>query len=75
MESLLSEDSKLSKGLRPDFLCSLVALADFMRLSSMKAAYDGASSAAYRKPGSPHLFRPVYAHANEGHPSLPVELV
>jgi hypothetical protein len=63
-------------GLPPDFLCSLVAPAQFMRLSVKKAAYVVASSAAYRKSGSPHRFRPRYAprHAGTGlatlgHPS------
>jgi uncharacterized membrane protein len=36
----------------PDFLCSLVAPARFLRLSLTKAAYAVASSAAYRKSGS-----------------------
>jgi hypothetical protein len=58
-----------SWGLPPDFLRSLVASAPFMRLSLKKAAYAGASSAAYRKFGSPHRFRPRYALANLGHPS------
>src|SRR5580692_1804966 len=35
----------------PDFLCSLVAPARFLRLSLTKAAYTVASSAAYRKSG------------------------
>jgi hypothetical protein len=35
----------------PDFLCSLVAPARFLRLSLTKAAYAVASSAAYRKSG------------------------
>jgi hypothetical protein len=35
----------------PDFRCSLVAPARFLRLSLMKAAYVVASSAAYRKSG------------------------
>jgi hypothetical protein len=61
-------------GLRPDFLCSLVALAHFMRLSLKKAAYAVASSAAYRKSGAPHRFRPRYATANLGHPSYPFGL-
>jgi hypothetical protein len=35
----------------PDFLCSLVAPARFLRLSLTKAAYAVAFSAAYRKSG------------------------
>jgi hypothetical protein len=56
-------------GATPDFLCSLVTSAHFMRLSLKKAAYAVASSAAYRKSGTPHRFRPRYAGANLGHPS------
>jgi hypothetical protein len=56
-------------GLPPDFLCSLVAPAHFMRLSLKKAAYAVASSAAYRKSGSPDRLQPTYALANVGHPS------
>src|SRR5271167_4446428 len=37
--------------LRPDFLWSLLALANFMRLSLMKAAHAVMSGAAYRKSG------------------------
>jgi hypothetical protein len=66
-------------GLPPDFLWSLVALANFMRLSLKKAAHAVVSSAAYRKSGSPRLFRPTYAPrlagaglANVGHPSYPL---
>jgi hypothetical protein len=39
------------KSASPDFLCSLVAPARFLRLSLTKAAYEVASSAAYRKSG------------------------
>ena len=38
---------------RPDFLWSLVALANFMRLSLQKAAHANLSGAACRKSGSP----------------------
>ncbi len=40
-------------GLPPDFLWSLVALANLMRLSLLKAAHAVLSGAAYRKSGSP----------------------
>ena len=70
-----------SWGLPPDFLRSLVAPAHIMRLSLKKAAYAVASSAAYRKSGSPHRFRPRYAPrqagaglANLGHPSYSFRL-
>src|ERR1700733_1057323 len=39
------------KSASPDFLCSLVAPARFLRLSLTKAAYAVASPAAYRKSG------------------------
>ena len=39
------------RALNPDFLCSLVAPARFLRLSLTKAAYAVASCAAYRKSG------------------------
>jgi hypothetical protein len=45
-------------GLPPDFLCSLLASAHFMRLSLMKAAHAVLSSAEYRKSGSPVFFGP-----------------
>jgi hypothetical protein len=45
-------------GLPPDFLWSLVALANFTRLSLLKAAHAVMSGAAYRKSGSPVLFNP-----------------
>jgi hypothetical protein len=56
-------------GLPPDFLFRLVASAHFMRFSLKKTAHAVVSSAAYRKSGSPHRFRPRYAGANLGHPS------
>jgi hypothetical protein len=56
-------------GLPPDFLSSLLALANFMRLSLKKAARANMDGTAYRKSGSPRLFRPRYAEANVGHPS------
>jgi len=37
----------------PDFLWSLVALANFMRLSSLKAAHANLADAGCRKSGSP----------------------
>jgi hypothetical protein len=45
------KESRLSSRASPDFLCSLVAPARFLRLSLTKATYAVASSAAYRKPG------------------------
>ena len=61
---------KKKEGLPPDFLWSLVALANFMRLSLLKAAHAVMSGAAYRKSGSPILFNPcTRKSANMGHPS------
>ena len=61
---------KKEEGLPPDFLWSLVALANFMRLSLLKAAHAVMSGAAYRKSGSPILFNPcTRKSANMGHPS------
>jgi hypothetical protein len=44
---------KKKEGLPPNFLWSLVALANLMRLSLLKAAHAVMSGAAYRKFGSP----------------------
>jgi Zn-dependent protease len=49
---------KKKEGLPPNFLWSLVALANLMRLSLQKAAHAIMSGAAYRKFGSPILFNP-----------------
>jgi hypothetical protein len=49
---------KKKERLPPDFLWSLVALANLMRLSLLKAAPAVMSGAAYRKSGSPILFNP-----------------
>ena len=65
----LQDSGNAIVGLRPDFLCSLVAPAHFMRLSLMKAAYAIVSGAERRKSGTPLRFRPRYALANLGHPS------
>jgi hypothetical protein len=54
------------EGLRPDFLCSVSASMHFMRLSLMKAAHAGLSSAACRKSGSPILFSPCTLHGTAG---------
>jgi hypothetical protein len=58
---------KRSLGLPPDFLSTLLASRNFMRLSLMKAAHVALVSASSRKSGSPHLLRPTYAGANVGH--------
>jgi len=57
-----------SWGLPPDFLRSLVAPAHFMRSRPAGTAYAVTSSAAYRKSGTPHRFRPQ-VRVGEGHPS------
>jgi hypothetical protein len=44
---------KKKEGLPPDFLWSLLALVNFMRLSLLKAAHAVMSGAAYRKSGTP----------------------
>ncbi len=64
-----------SWGLTPDFLCSLVAPAHLMRLSLMKAAYDGpvqcsvqeirdapsfSAQVRFGEPGAPVLFLRVW---------------
>jgi hypothetical protein len=54
-------------GLPPDFLWGLVESRNFMRLSLQKAAQASMGGAAYRKSGSPRLFRPRY-------PGFPVEV-
>jgi hypothetical protein len=46
------------EGLPPDFLSNFLALANFMRLSLMKAAHANMVGAAYRKSGSPVFFGP-----------------
>jgi hypothetical protein len=61
--------SKAVDGADPGFPVQLVTSAHLMRLSLTKAAHVVVSSAAYRKSGSPRLFRPRYALANLGHPS------
>jgi hypothetical protein len=61
---------KKKEKLPPDFLWSLVALANLMRLSLLKAAHAVMSGAAYRKSGSPIVFNPCTRNsANMGHPS------
>src|ERR1700691_5890514 len=49
--SALRKSLDADHALNPDFLCSLVAPARFLRLSLTKAAYAVASSASYRKSG------------------------
>jgi hypothetical protein len=56
-------------GLPPDFLSNVMALANFMRLSLMKAAHAGVGGAPWQEIRVAHLFRPMYAEANMGHPS------
>ena len=63
------------EGLPPDFLRSLVALANFIRLSLLKAARAVMSGAAYRKSGSPILFNPCTRRREQGHPSRGLGLV
>jgi len=65
----LRDSANAIVGATPGFPAQLVPPAHFMRLSLKKAAYAVASSAAYRKSGSPHRYRPRYALANLGHPS------
>jgi hypothetical protein len=61
---------KKKEGFATDFLWSLVALANLMRLSLQKAAHGVLSGAAYSKSGSPILFNPcTRKSANMGHPS------
>src|SRR5271154_7174496 len=64
-----SRIAKTLVGLPPDFLSRLLALANLMRLSLLKAAHAKLFGASCRKSGSPRLFRPRYALANLGQPS------
>jgi hypothetical protein len=57
----VSRFSKSDRRLRPDFLSSLTALANFMLLSLMKAAYGGVGGASWQEIRVAHLFRPTYA--------------
>jgi hypothetical protein len=66
--------NKAIVGASPGFPVKLLASAHFMRFSLKKTAHAVVSSAAYRKSGSPRRFRPRYALANLGHPSLPLDL-
>jgi hypothetical protein len=59
---------KKKEGLPPDFLWSLVALTNLMRLSLLKAANAVMSGAAYRKSGSPILFNPCTRKREHGAP-------
>jgi hypothetical protein len=47
----------------------LLALANSMRLSLMKAAHADVGGALWQEIRVAHLFRPMYAQANMGHPS------
>jgi hypothetical protein len=55
-----SRSKKRLLGLLADFLWGLVGSRNFMRLSLQKAAHANMGGAAYRKSGSPRLFRPTY---------------
>jgi hypothetical protein len=55
---LLVDMTKAVAGLPPDFLSSLFALANLMRLSLLKAAHANLFCAVCRKSGSPALFGP-----------------
>jgi hypothetical protein len=46
-----------------------MALANFMRLSLMKAAHADLGGAAWQEIRVAHRFRPTYAGVNVGHPS------
>jgi hypothetical protein len=59
---------KKKEGLPPDFLWSLVALANLMRLPLLKAAYVDMAGAAYRKSGSPISFNPCTRKREHGAP-------
>jgi hypothetical protein len=67
---------KKKEGLPPDFLWSLLALANLMRLSLLKAAHAVMSGAVYRKSGlCPSCSTHVRESANMGHPSRELGLV
>jgi hypothetical protein len=59
----------------PDFLWSLLALANLMRLSLLKAAHAVMSGAAYRKSGSPIVFNPCTRKREHGAPVQGARLV
>jgi hypothetical protein len=61
--------AKAIVGLPPDFLLILLALTNSMRLSLMKAAHADVGGASRQEIRVAHLFRPMYAVANMGHPS------
>jgi hypothetical protein len=75
MDSLI-DSAKAFVGLPPDFLYTLLALANSMRLSLMKAARADVGGAPWQEIRVAHRFRPMYAPrqagaglANMGHPS------
>jgi hypothetical protein len=68
MDSLI-DSAKAFVGLPPDFLYTLLALANSMRLSLMKAAHADVGGAPWQEIRVAHRFRPMYALANMEHPS------
>jgi hypothetical protein len=56
-------------GLPPDFLQTLLALTNSVRLSLMKAAHADVGGAPWQEIRVARRFRPTYAEANVGHPS------
>jgi hypothetical protein len=68
MDSLI-DSAKVFVGLPPDFLYTLLALANSIRLSFMKAAHADVGGAPWQEIRVAHRFRPMYALANMGHPS------
>ncbi len=68
LQAYTYSQEKRKEGLRPDFLWGLVALANLMRFSLLKAAHAVMSGAAYRKSGSPILFNPCTQKREHGAP-------
>ena len=73
--NLMANSAKAIVGLPPDFLYTLLASANPMRLSLMKAAHADVGSAPWQEIRVAHRFRPTYAGANVGHPSSSIRFL
>ena len=58
--NLMANSAKAIVGLPPDFLYTLLALANPMRLSLMKAAHADVGGAPWQEIRVAHRFRPTY---------------
>src|ERR1700739_1235763 len=68
---ILIDSEKAIVGLPPNFLKTLLALVSSMRHSLMNAAHADVGGAPRQEIRVAHRFRPMYAAANGGHPSVP----